>query len=83
MSLVKLWPVEFARLARAPLTRAAVFLSLLCPLLGYTFFTPAGEATDAALYLANPLLAGSLGMAFLFAALALSACGREIGRAHV
>ena len=77
MSLVKLWPVEFARLARAPLTRAAVLLSLLCPVLGYTFFTPAGEATDAALYLANPLLAGSLGMAFLFAALALSACGRE------
>ena len=31
MSLVKLWPVEFVRLARAPLTRAAVLLSLLCP----------------------------------------------------
>ncbi len=77
MSFVKLWPVEFVRLARAPLTRAAVLLSLLCPVLGYTFFTPAGEATDAALYLANPLLTGSLGMAFLFAALALSACGRE------
>ena len=43
MSLVKLWPVEFARLSRAPLTRAAVVLSLLCPVLGYTFFTPPGR----------------------------------------
>lgn len=77
MSFARVLPVEFGRLARAPLTRAAVLFSLLCPVFGYVFFTPAGEATDAALYLANPLLAGALGMALLFAALTLSACGRE------
>ena len=43
MSLVKLWPVEFVRLARAPLTRAAVLLSFLCPVLGYTFSPPPGR----------------------------------------
>lgn len=63
--------VESIRLLRSRITIFFFLGTALCPLIGYSIYQPAGTGTTAALVVANPLLAGALGGAFLFASLTL------------
>lgn len=63
--------VEFARMLHSRFVWLVLLAAALCPLAGYTIYQPAGTGTTATIVLANPMLSGALGGAFLFAALTL------------
>lgn len=71
MKFCSLLCVELLRLLRSRVTWLALLAASLCPLAGYSLYQPAGTGTTAAIVLANPLLTGALGGAFIFAALTL------------
>lgn len=71
MKLFSYFRVEIRRLLRSAATQMAFAAAAVSPLLGFYFYQPAGTGTTAAKVIANPSLAGALGGAAIFAALAL------------
>lgn len=63
--------VETGRLFREKNTWLVILVTMICPLAGYGIYQPAGTSTTASVALANPVLAGGLGGAILFAILTL------------
>lgn len=63
--------VEAGRLAKNPLTWLCAALTAAAPLVGYSLYTHTIGDSMAALYLANPMLAGGLCGAVMFALLTL------------
>lgn len=72
----RLFPLELSRLALSRGARAALLAAALSPLLGLAVRS-AGEATDAALYLASPAVGSAFAGALAFVLLTLRALGYE------
>lgn len=70
--------VEINRIFHNKSTYLIILLSCLSPLLGYKFYTPATMDTKAAIYIANPVLAGTVGSSILFGLFILY----ELNRIH-
>ncbi len=67
--------LEIKRCFLSPVTRVVSLLTVCAPLAGYWFYKPVGivgqSITRAGTYIANPVLAGSIGGVILFALLTL------------
>lgn len=81
MSFLSFLRVDTGRLLRAKTTWLVILLTALCPLIGYSFYQPASATTTASVALANPVLAGGLCGAVLFAFLTLFELNR-VYKAH-
>ncbi|RVU54399.1 M1 family aminopeptidase [Anaerosphaera multitolerans] len=58
--------MEILRLLRSKIMKLVIMLTLICPILGYSLYQPATYGTTSSVVLANPVLAGGLGGAFVF-----------------
>lgn len=82
MNFLSYLKVDIGRLFRAKTTWLVILLTALCPLIGYSFYQLASATTTASVALANPVLAGGLCGAVLFAFLTFFEFNR-VCRAHI
>lgn len=78
MKFSSLFRVEFGRLLRNRTTLLAAALTALAPLAGYSFYLPSFGDSMAALYLANPMLAGGIAGTLFFGLLVLVTLDRTV-----